>query len=138
MEFFTPLKPESSSSLGIALVVSSAAPLLLLNEQLVIQAASGSFCRSFSLDPATVVGTELFALGNGEWDIRQLRSLLQATASGRAAIDAYEIDLFRGDQPPRRLVLNAHVLDHTGEEALRLVLSIFDAETGLPVVEERE
>ena len=127
MEFFTPLKPESSSSLGIALVVSSAAPLLLLNKQLVIQAASGSFCRSFSLDPATVVGTELFALGNGEWDIRQLRSLLQATASGRAAIDAYEIDLIRADQPPRRLVLNAHVLDHTGEEALRLVLSIFDA-----------
>ena len=126
MEFFTPFRPEKSSSLGLALVVSSSTPLLLLNEQLIVQAVSGSFCRSFSLDCDAVVGTSLFALGNGEWDIPQLRSLLTATASGMAAIDAYEMDLKRTGDPVRCLVLNAHVLDHPENEAIRLVLSVID------------
>lgn len=126
MEMFTTLKPERASSLGLALVVSSNSPLLLLNEQLVVQAASGSFCSAFALDPGTVVGKSLFALGNGEWDVPQLRSLLQATASGMAAIDAYEFDLKRKGEPTRCLVLNAHVLDGPESEAMRLVLSVLD------------
>jgi two-component system, sensor histidine kinase PdtaS len=126
MEFFTPLRPESSSSLGMALVVSSSTPLILLNEQLVVQAASGSFCRAFSLDPDSVVGAELFAMGRGEWDIPQLRSLLAATASGNAAIDAYEMDLKRAGEPGRCLILNAHVLDHAPEDAPRLVVAVID------------
>ena len=126
MEFFTPLTPESSSSLGMALVMSSSTPLLLLSEELVVKAASRSFCRSFSLDPKTVVGRELFALGDGEWDIPQLRSLLTATAAGSAAIDAYEMDMKRAGDPGRCLIVNAHVLDHHPDEALRLVVAVTD------------
>ena len=126
MEHFTPLPPESSNSLGMALVMSSAAPLILLNEKLFVKAASESFCRAFSLAPAGVVGAELFALGHGEWNIPQLRSLLTATASGSAAIDAYEMDLKRPGQPNRCLVLHAHVLDQSTTDGLRMVLAIVD------------
>ena len=126
MEFITPLKPASASSLGIALVVSSSTPLILLNEQLVVKAASGSFCHDFSINCDNVVGKELFELGEGEWDIPQLRSLLTATAAGRAAIDAYEMDLKRPGAPTRHLVIHAHVLDHDDEEALRLVVAVTD------------
>jgi len=110
----------------MALVMSSSTPLILLNEDLVVQAASGSFCRAFSVNPDSVVGAELFALGDGEWDIPQLRSLLSATASGSAAIDAYEMDLKRAGDPVRCLVLNAHVLDHHPDDALRLVVAVTD------------
>ena len=126
MEFFTPLRPESSSSLGLALVLASSTPLILLNEQLVVQAASGSFCRAFSIDPASVVGSELFALGNGEWNVPQLRSLLTSIASGSAAVDAYEMDLKRADEPVRCLVLNAQMLDHDPDVAMRLVVAVTD------------
>ena len=51
MEFFTPMPPGSAGSLGMALVMTSTAPLVLLSESLVVQAASGSFCRAFGLDP---------------------------------------------------------------------------------------
>ena len=125
MEFLTLLKPESSSSLGLALVLSSSTPLILLNEQLVVMAASGSFCRNFSVDCESAVGKELFALGGGEWDIPQLRSLLTATATGHAAIDAYEIDLTRAGDPKRRLVIDAHVLEYD-DEPLRLVVAVTD------------
>ncbi len=126
MELFTPLIPESTSSLGIALVVSSTIPLLLLNEDLVVQAASRSFCRSFSVNPDSVVGKELLMLGDGEWDIPQLRSLLKATASGSAAIDAYEMELKRAGDPPRCLIVNAHVLAQDADQALRLVVAVTD------------
>lgn len=110
----------------MALVMSSSTPLILLSEQLVVQAVSGSFCRAFSLDCDSVVGSELFALGNGEWDIPQLRSLLTAIASGSAAVDAYEMDLKRAGDPVRCLILNAHVLDHDPDQALRLVVAVTD------------
>ncbi len=126
MEFFTPLRPESSSSLGMALVMSSSTPLILLDEQLVVQAASGSFCRSFSVNPDSVVGAVLFTLGDGEWEIPQLRSLLTATAAGNAAIDAYELDLKRKGEPVRCLIINAHMLDHHADEALRVVVAVTD------------
>lgn len=126
MELFSPLRPESSGSLGMALVVSSSTPLILLNEQLYVQAASGSFCRSFSIDFASVVGKQLFALGDGEWEIPQLRSLLTATAAGNAAIVAYEMDLKRAGDPTRCLVISAHVLDHLDAEDLRLVVAVTD------------
>ncbi len=126
MEFFTPLDPERSVSLGMALVVSSAIPLLLLNDQLVVKAASESFYRAFDLRADAVVGTSLFALGKGEWNKPQLRTLLEATASGRAAIDAYEFELKRAGKQDRILILNAHALDHDDNDALRLVLAVSD------------
>ena len=110
----------------MALVMSSSTPLVLLDDELVVKAASGSFCRSFSVNPDSVVGTELFALGEGEWEIPQLRSLLTATAAGNAAIDAYEMDLKRPGEPTRSLIVNAHVLDHHDDEALRLVVAVTD------------
>ncbi|MGZ3197860.1 MAG: sensor histidine kinase [Croceibacterium sp.] len=110
----------------MALVMSSSTPLVLLNEQLEVRAASGSFCRSFSLNCDRVVGQELFAIGDGEWDIPQLRSLLTATAAGSAGIDAYEMDLKRNGDPTRNLIVNAHVLDHDPDEALRLVVAVTD------------
>lgn len=110
----------------MALVTSSSAPLILLDEDLVVQAASLSFCGTFSLDPGDVVGADLFSLGNGEWEIPQLRSLLVATASGRVAIDAYEMDLKRAGEADRCLVVNAHVLDQPDEVAMRLVMAVTD------------
>jgi two-component sensor histidine kinase len=126
MEFFTPVLPENSSSLGMALVVSSAMPLLLLDDKLVVQAASETFCRAFDVRIDAVVGQSLFALGSGEWDRPQLRSLIEATASGSAAIDAYEFVLKREGKPDRILILNAHALDHEANAAIRLVLAVTD------------
>jgi two-component sensor histidine kinase len=106
--------------------MSSSTPLLLLDNDLVVTAASGSFCRAFALDPKAVVGSPLLSLGDGEWNVPQLASLLRATASGRAAIDAYEIDLVRKGHKTCRLILNAHRLDYKGSVEIVIVLAIKD------------
>lgn len=113
-------------SLGLAIVASSTSPLVLLNGDLRVVGASATFFRAFRIDPDLAPGKLLFELGGGEWDVRQLRSLLQATASGDAEIDAYEMDLAIGRGEPRRLVLNAQKLAFGEATAAFILLSVVD------------
>jgi two-component system, sensor histidine kinase PdtaS len=115
-----------SLNLALALVASSTGPLLLLDRNLCVVAASSSFCQAFEIDPAGVSGCQFSALGAGEWNVPQLLSLLKATALGYAQVLEYEMDLVRQDQAPRCLVVNAHKLAYGDIDEIRLVLSVTD------------
>jgi two-component sensor histidine kinase len=117
---------ETVTSLAMALVESSKAPLLLLDDDVVVIGASTSFCNTFNLDPATIVNRRLADLGAGEWDVPQLNSLLMATIAGAAEIDAYEMDLVREGKATCRLILSAHKLDYFETEKVRVVLAATD------------
>lgn len=117
---------EAADELTLAVIVSSHAPLLLLDGDLRIIAASMSFCHAFHIEPSTIPGNSLEAIGAGEWHIPQLKSLLDTIASGHAKIDAYEMDLVRADNPTRRLVINARKLEYGDADNVRLLLSISD------------
>ena len=101
-----------ADDLALAMVAASDAPLLLLDGDLNVVAVSRSFCGAFHIDLASAPGQSVFALGTGEWDLPRLRSLLTGTASGQAAIDAYEIDLESEGRGVRRLVIKAQKLDY--------------------------
>jgi two-component sensor histidine kinase len=120
------LKPDTVDSLAFAVVGSSDAPILLLDGDFKVLIASASFGRAFAIDPASAAGELLFSLGEGEWDVPQLRSLLRATLSGNAEIEAYEMDLLRRGQEPRRLVLRAHTLSYGSTADVRMVLAVSD------------
>jgi len=121
-----PILPIVVDTLALALVASSDAPILLLDGSLSVVAASASFAHAFQIDPASVAGMSLFALGAGEWDVPQLRSLLKVTLSGAAVIDAYEMDLKRLGHEARRLVITAHRLDYADTANVRLLLAVSD------------
>lgn len=110
----------------LAVVVLSNEPLLFLSADLQIIAASLSFCKTFDIDPATIVGKSISTLGHGEWAMPRLASLLKATAAGSAKIDAYEIDLKRPDQKTRHLVVNAQLLDDGVKDHIRMLLAVTD------------
>jgi two-component sensor histidine kinase len=88
--------------------------------------ASSSFCNTFNLDPATITNSRLADLGDGEWNVPQLHSLLMATIAGAAEIDAYEMDLVRKGKATCRLILSAHKLDYFDTETVRVVLAATD------------
>jgi two-component sensor histidine kinase len=115
-----------SLNLALAVIASSTAPLLLLNSDLTLIAASHSFCRAFQIDPAGVPNCPLGKLGAGEWNIPQLNTLLNAAASGFADIEGYEIDLVRAGRENRRLVLNAEKLAYGNEDSVRLLVAVSD------------
>ncbi|HTJ64221.1 MAG TPA: sensor histidine kinase [Alphaproteobacteria bacterium] len=117
---------ELAANLALAVIVSSNAPLILLDGEFVVLAASDSFCGAFDIDPLTVSGKAIFNLGNGEWDIPQLRSLLATTLSGAAAIAGYELDLNPLTQDARKLMLHAQKLDYGDETRPRILLALTD------------
>jgi two-component sensor histidine kinase len=124
MPFPAPRHVEAASTLAV--IASSNEPLLFLNADLEIIAASASFCRAFQIDPATIPGRKLSELGGGEWDMPKLNSLLKATASGSVEIEAYEIDLVRKSKETRCLLVNAHRLDDGAEATVRLLVAVTD------------
>jgi two-component system, sensor histidine kinase PdtaS len=118
--------PIVADSLALAVVVSSDAPTLLLDGDLTVLAGSSSFARAFGIDPEAIRGKSVFALGAGEWDVPQLRSLLKLTLTGDAGVEAYEMDLKRPELRPRRLVITAHVLVYVDPKNVRLLLAVSD------------
>jgi two-component sensor histidine kinase len=122
----SPPDPAVALNLALALVASSTAPLLLLDKDLKVVAASTSFCNAFQIDPAKTRGCKLAELGNGEWQVPQLSSLLKATAAGFAQVEGYEMNLVRKGREARCLVLNAKKLDYAADADIRLVLSVAD------------
>jgi two-component system, sensor histidine kinase PdtaS len=116
---------DAPPSLALALIACSTAPLVLLDAELSVIAASTSFCACFQIDPQKVVGRSFFEIGNGEWNAPRLHSLLNATASVGVEIDAYEADI---EQPrgPRRVVLNARRITYVDADRVRLLLAVTD------------
>ena len=112
--------------LAMAVVASSHAPVLLLDENRVVVGASQAFCDAFGIGSSTIAGREFASLGDGEWAIPQLHSLLKATASGFAEVKNYEFDLKREGRVPRSLIVNAHKLNYGEGRDVRLLLAISD------------
>jgi two-component sensor histidine kinase len=121
-----PLPPAVALNLALAVVASSNAPVLLLDSNVTVIAASKSFCRAFQIDPERVAGRPLAALGGGEWNTPQLTGLLKATASGFAQVEGYEMDLVREGRGNRCLVLNATKLDYADDDNVRIILAVSD------------
>lgn len=126
------LSEDAALSLTMAIVTSSPGPLLLLDGDLRIVAASTSFCKAFDIDPASAPGSILFALGEGEWAIPQLQSLLSAAASGAAKIEAHELELQRPGQATCYLTIHAQRLVYFDLENLRLLMAVTDVTDALP------
>ncbi|MFW2351013.1 sensor histidine kinase [Qipengyuania sp.] len=115
------------TSLADAMVVNSNTPLIMLDEDLTVIAASLSFCRAFGLDCAVLTGSSILEMGDGEWDVARLKSLLRATGSGGADIDDYEMLLPAAkDRSERSLKLSAHRLEYPGAQSIRLLLTVID------------
>ena len=118
--------PAVALNLALAVVAASKAPVLLLDIDLTVLAASKSFCRVFQIDPAQVAGSSLTVLGGGEWNVPQLTALLNATASGFAEVDSYEMELIPAGRGSRCLVLNATKLEYADDTNVRLILTVSD------------
>lgn len=107
MTTFAPISAPPADELGLAVIAASGAPLLLLDDQLTVLAASRSFAAAFRLDPAQIIGQPLDALGSGEWGGDRLHRLLAAAVASGAPVVGHEVDLRPKGRSNLRLSLNA-------------------------------
>lgn len=104
---------------GIAeeIVATIREPLLVLDYEHRVKLANDSFYRAFRVSPAEVVGQSLSKLGNGQWDIPELRDQLEALLRRDRYFQDFEVEHEFAEIGRRTMLLNARRIDH-----LRLIL----------------
>lgn len=105
-----------------AVIETIAEPILVLDDQLRVKRANAAFCRIFSTTIDSTVGTRLYALGNGQWDIPALRELLETTLPKRNLVRDYEISHAFPRIGIRTMRLNARRLDWTAQSLILLTI----------------
>jgi PAS domain S-box-containing protein len=101
--------------------------LLVLDSDLTICFANRSFCDTFAVGPEDAIGRRLYELGNGQWDIPELRTALEAVIAGGKSIEAFEVDRYFPSIGRRQMVLNARKIYRPGNKIQQVLLAIEDA-----------
>jgi len=86
-------------------------PLLVLTPDFRVQSANPAFYQLFHVSPAETEGQSIYALGNGQWDIPALRTLLEELLPHNTVFNDYEMTHTFERIGPRTMLLNAHRLD---------------------------
>ena len=102
--------------------------LLVLDWDLRVQSANKSFYDKFQVSPEETEGRLIYELGNGQWDIPELREALEKILPQKWAFDDYEVEHEFEGLGRRIMYLNARRLDHLD----LIILAIRD------VTEQRE
>lgn len=109
------------------IVDTIADPLLVLDSGLCVQAASRSFFETFRVDRYETIGQPLHELGNGQWDIPELRGLLLEVIPKATAIVNYEVEHDFPDLGRRTMLVTARTLHHPDHHSHTMLVSIVDA-----------
>ncbi len=87
--------------------------LLVLGFDLRVRAANESFYDQFGVQPEETVGHLVYDLGNGQWDIPELRELLERILPQEQTLNDYEVEHAFEGLGRRVLLLNARRMnDH--------------------------
>lgn len=101
-------------------------PLLVLNQDLNVVIVNRSFYEFFKVKPEETVGRHIYDLGNKQWDIPELRELLEKIIPQQASFDNYEVEHDFDTIGRRIILLNARrIVRAIGKEGI-ILLAIED------------
>lgn len=100
-------------------------PLLILDATLRVRSANRAFYQTFLVSPAETEGRLIYELGNGQWDIPDLRTLLEDIVPKSSVFDDFELEHTFPDIGRRVMLLNARKLQ-AGQHGELLVLAMED------------
>ncbi|BCL35778.1 CheR family methyltransferase [Nostoc sp. MS1] len=100
-------------------------PLVVLDADLRVNAANRAFYETFQVSEAETIHTLLFELGNGQWDIPELRSMLNGILAGELAVQDFEVNHDFEQIGQKNMLLNACKL-HREDNTDMILLAILD------------
>lgn len=101
-------------------------PVLVLDKELRVIAASRSFYSVFKVSPEDTQGRLLYALGDGQWDIPKLRILLEKIIPERGVMEGYEVEHAFPGLGHRTMCLNARQVFYQGGAGTTILLGMED------------
>lgn len=90
-------------------------PLLVLSRDLRIVSANRAFYQTFHTTPAETLERRIYELGNHQWDIPELRRLLEEILPQNTHFDGYEVTHDFEHIGRRTMLLNARRVQHSDE-----------------------
>ena len=103
---------EHQKELADKIVDTVREPLLVLHDDLRVQSANRAFYDAFKVEPAATEGQMVYDLGNGQWDIPELRRLLSEVLPDNEFFEDFEVEHHFPTIGRRVMLLNARRVDH--------------------------
>ena len=75
-------------------IVEAAPPLLVLDGDLRVRSANQPFCKCFKISPDETVSHLVYELGNGQWNIPKLRTLLEEVLPKEKSFKDFEAGIW--------------------------------------------
>ena len=104
-------------------------PLVVLDEMFQIVSANRAFYQTFQMAAETIEGRIIYEVGNRQWDIPQLRDLLERVLLENESFDDFRLEHDFASIGRRVLVLNARQM-YSADGRSRLILLVFEDITG--------
>jgi PAS domain S-box-containing protein len=101
-------------------------PLLVLDSKLHVRTASQSFYRTFGVSPEQTIGKFVYDLGNGQWNIPELRRLLEEVLPQQKSFRNFEVVHEFSSIGPRVMLVNGTRLLQDDDEPEGVLLAIED------------
>jgi two-component system, chemotaxis family, CheB/CheR fusion protein len=101
-------------------------PLIVLDSDLMIVSANRSFYNSFRVTPDETIGHLIYDLGNRQWDIPRLRTLLEEILPKNNKFDDYEVEHIFSKIGHKIMLLNARRITHKEIGSQMILLAIED------------
>lgn len=109
-----------------SIVESVRVPLLVLTEQLRVKSASRAFYEMFKVTPEATIGQRIYELGNGQWDIPDLRRLLEEILPLKRVLDDFAVSHTFESIGLRHMLLSAYRLAQASCHESLILLSLAD------------
>ena len=100
--------------------------LIILDRHLNITSANRAFYQTFRTSPGETEGSQIYELGNRQWDIPALRSLLESVIPHRASVEGFEVEHDFPTIGRRTMLVNARKIFSPGAHDGSILLAIED------------
>ncbi|WP_363485761.1 HWE histidine kinase domain-containing protein [Mesorhizobium sp.] len=101
-------------------------PLVVLDGALCIQNANRAFLRTFKVNRDDTIGKHIYDLGDGQWDIPELRRLLTDVIPKSTAVVDYEVEHDFPGLGKRTMLVTARTINQD-DNGTTMLLSLVDA-----------
>ncbi len=113
-------------------------PLLVLSADLKVVSANRSFYRTFKVTPEETEGKFLYNLGNRQWDIPELRELLEGILPEKTIFNDFKVEHDFRTIGRRIMYLNARCIYREFNQTELILLAIEDVTERVRAEEARE
>jgi len=100
--------------------------LLVLDPEFRVISANYFFLKTFKVEQRDTIGRSLYELGNGQWNIEQLRTLLEQILPTSNPVLDFEVDHEFPHIGRKLMLLNAHRIELEGDFKDRILIAIED------------